>query len=440
MKKIILIIFVFIISAYTQSFDAVSLSMAENYTALSRGVNAMAWNPANLGMSRGNTIEINILSMNIQAYNNVLSIDNYNQYFTQEGHNGRWSESDKNEILNLFDSGLRFDANYSTNILGVAYNNFALSVQSNMQGSVQLLSDEELLQTALFGDSLTRDYVYEESKLGKASLYSATKISVGYSYPVKVRKFIDIPGIKTIYAGINLNYFLGNAVAKTQNSGVSVQRYQNELQDEILEYEVNFVGKTAHTGSGFPAGNGLGIDLGFSTRFQKQWQFSWSFENLIGSIYWKQNTESHVVIERDSVLFDDLLDEDAEDTSVSEDTTYARGAFSTRLPTKMRLGASYQWTKELILTMDWHQGFDSYFGNTSTPQVGVGAEYFALSWLPLRMGMSVGGSHGFLFGIGFGLHASGFQFDYSYGMNKGMWPSYSRGIYHAFGFKVSIYL
>ena len=438
MKKIILLILVFIISVYSQSYDAVSLSMAENYTALSRGVNAMAWNPANLCMPRGNTIEINILSMNVNVFNNAMSINNYNRYFSEEGHGGRWSDSDKNEILDLFSDGLHLNMNYSANVLGVAYNNFGFSVQSNVQGSAEFLSNEELFQIALFGDSLTRDYAYEDSKIGKASLYSATKISVGYAYPVKVRRFIDIPGIKTICAGINLNYFLGYAVVKTQNSGVSIQRYQNELQDEILEYEVNFVSKTAHIEGSFPAGNGFGIDLGFSTHFQKQWQFAWSFENLFGSIYWKQNTETHMIIERDSVLFDDLFDEDAEDTSISEDTTYARGAFSTRLPVKMRLGASYQWTKELVLTMDWHQGFDSYFGNTSTPQVGIGAEYFALSWLPLRMGMSVGGSHGFLFGIGFGLHAANFQFDYSYGMNKGMWPSYSRGLYHAFGFKVTL--
>lgn len=438
MKKILFLIFAFIISVYSQSYDAVSLSMAENYTAMSRGINAMPWNPANLCMSRGNNLELNILSMNMNLYNNAMSVNSFNTYFTEEGHGGYWSDSDKNEIIDLFDDGLRLNTNYSTNILGVAYNNFGFSVQSNMQGSVEILSNSKLFRTALFGDSLTRDYSFEDSKLGKASAYSATKISIGYAYPIKIRKFVYIPGIKTICAGINLNYFMGNAVVKTENSRISIQRFQNELQDEMLEYEVNFEALSAHAGSGFPAGNGIGIDLGFSAKFQKQWQFAWSFENLIGNIYWKQNTETLVFIERDSVLIDDLLDEDAEDTSFSQDTTYSRGAFTTRLPTKMRIGASYQWNRELTLTMDWHQGFDSYFGNTSTPQIGVGAEYFALSWLPLRMGMSFGGAHGFLFGIGLGLHSSGFQFDYSYGMNRGMWPSYSRGMYHAFGFKVTL--
>ncbi|MEJ2543648.1 MAG: DUF5723 family protein, partial [Calditrichaceae bacterium] len=423
MKKVILFSLLFAISISAQSFDAVSLSMAENYTAVSRGIYSMTWNPANLSMPRGNTLELNILSLNMNLYNNALSVNNFNQYFTEEGHGGRWSDSDKHAIMDLIDDGLKFNVNYSVNVLGVAFKNFAVSIQSNAQGGAELISNKKLFKTVLFGDSLTRDYAFKDPKLAKGSAYSASKISAGYSYPIKIYKFLDIPGIKTVCAGINFNYYLGNAVVQTKKSGISVKRYENDQDDEILEYELRFINQTAYIENSFPAGNGFGIDLGFSTYYQKKWQFSWSFENLFGSIYWNQNTEVQKLIEKDSLLFDDLIDKDAEDTSISIDTTYNRSSFSTRLPVKMRVGASYKWNKELLLSMDWHQGFDSYFGNTSTPQVGVAAEYFAMPWLPLRMGMSVGGSHGFLFGLGFGLHAPGFQFDYSYGMNKGMWPS-----------------
>ena len=438
MKKVFLIIGLFSLNVFSQSYDAVSLSLAENYTALSRGIYALPWNPGNLCLSRGNSMELNILSVNAGAFNNALSINSYNRYFTFEGHGGRWSDADKNNIMDLFDNGLHLNINYSANVLGVAYNNFAFSIQSIVQGGAELLNNKQLFKTALFGDSLTRDYSIKDPKFAKASAYWANKISIGYAYPVNVRQFVDIPGVKTICAGISLNYFLGNAVVDIRNSSASVQRYRNESDDDILEYNLNFIGKTASVDNNFPAGNGFGIDLGFSAHYRKQWQFSWSFENLFGNIFWIQNVETHVIIEKDSLLADDLLDNNAEDTSVSEDESYPTGAFSTRLPVKMRMGASYQWTKELVLTMDWHQGFDHYFGNSSTPQVGIGSEYFALSWLPLRMGITVGGSHGFLFGIGFGLHASFFKFDYSYGMNKGMWPTYSKGLYHAFGFKVTL--
>ena len=360
MKKALLIIGLFVLNIYSQSYDAVSLSLAENYTALSRGVYALPWNPANLCMSRGNSMELNILSFNANMYNNALSINNYNRYFTYEGHGGRWTDSDKKEIMDLFEDGLHLNINYSANLLGFAYNNFALSIQSNIQGGAELISNKKLFKTVLYGDSLTRNYSFNDSKLAKASFYSATKIAIGYAYPIKIRKFVYIPGLKVINAGISLNYYLGNSVAQTKKSGVSVKRYRNELDKEILEYNVNFEGKTSYIEGSFPAGNGLGIDLGFSTQYQKQWQFSWSFENLFGSIYWKSNTERHMLIERDSVSVDSLLDDNAKDTSVSEDESYPTGAFSTRLPVKMRIGVSYQWMKELVITMDWHQGFDNY--------------------------------------------------------------------------------
>ena len=289
MKNVILFVLLFVIGISAQTFDAVSLSMAENYTAASRGINAMTWNPANLSMPRGNTMELNILSMNMNFFNNALSVNSYNRYFTEEGHGGRWSDSDKRAILDLFKDGLKFNVNYSANVLGIAYNNFAFSIQSNIQGGAELISNEKLFKTVLFGDSLTRDYAFKDSKLVKASVYSATKISAGYSYPIKIYKFVDIPGIKTICAGVNLNYYLGNGVVKTKNSGVSVKRYQNELNDEILEYEVNFKNQTAYIENSFPAGNGFSMDLGFSSFYQKKWQFSWSFENLFGSIHWNQN-------------------------------------------------------------------------------------------------------------------------------------------------------
>ncbi|MEJ2056143.1 MAG: DUF5723 family protein, partial [Calditrichaceae bacterium] len=248
------------------------------------------------------------------VYNNALSINSYNQYFTQEGHGGRWSTSDKKEIMDLLDDGVHTNINYSSNLLGFAYNNFAVSIQSKVQGKAELVNNSRLFKTFLFGDSLTRDYAFEDSKFAKGSAYSATKISVGYAYPLRIDRWIDIPGVKTVCIGMNLNYFLGNAVAKTQNSEVSLQRYQNEQEDEIIEYNLNVLSKTAYIEGSFPAGNGFGIDLGFSTHYDKQWHFSWSFENLFGSIHWAQNTETHVLVKRDSALFKDLIDNDAEDT------------------------------------------------------------------------------------------------------------------------------
>lgn len=141
----------------------------------------------------------------------------------------------------------------------------------------------------------------------------------------------------------------------------------------------------------------------------------------------------NVIIESDST---NVYEDSDEDHSVSVDTTYSAGSFKTNLPAKMSMGAAFQMFDNLTLTAEWQQGLNEEFGNSTTPRVGVGAEYFPLKWLPLRTGMAVGGRVGFLYGMGIGLNFSHFRFDYSYAMNKAMWPSSSNGLFTALSMKL----
>jgi hypothetical protein len=435
MKKIFVIIVIFISFLSGQNFDVASVGMAGNYTALGRGVSAMAWNPANLCSVRGNSFELNLFSVNLAAFNNTFSINDYNRYLTAEGNNGRWTDNDKQGLLNLIpDDGIQSFLNTSTNILGFAFNNFAFTIQSVTQGQVSLSENKEPFNMVLDGVEITNDYSFKNSGVVEGEMFGAIKMSAGYAYPIALRNLI--PGISKISVGLGINYFAGLAIARTVHSDVIANRYENETEDEMLYYKMNLETNYAYVDGNFPAGNGFSLDFGATTKYRSAWTFSWAFSNLFGSIRWNQNTEKYVLLETDSVLIDNLLEGKDSETSVSVDSTYNRSNFSTRLPVKMRMGAAYQLLDELVLTMDWHQGFDHHFGNTTTPKVGVGAEYFAMDWLPLRMGMSVGGNRGFLFGLGFGLHISAFQFDYSYAMNNGMWPTYSEGLFTAIGMKL----
>jgi len=435
MKKIVAIMVLLSAALFGQHFDAVSLGMGGNYIALSRGINAITWNPANLSLPRGNNLEINIFSMNLAAYNNSLAIREYNRYFTEEGHKGRWSEADKKDILNMIsDDGLRTYLNFHTNILGVAYKNFGFSFQSVTQGRVALSENKKPFQILLQGEEFTKNYELKNSKLVDIDAFTAFKISMGYAYPFTIKEYI--PGIDKIYVGANFNYYMGGALVETRRSDGLIRRQLTVDDEDVLQYDLNLIGRTSHIENSFPAGNGFSFDIGASTSYRKNWLISWSFSNLFGNIYWSKNTEKHILSQRDSLLIEDLFEDREEDTSVSTDTSMAIGGFSTRLPVHMRIGAAYLLREDLRLTLDWQQGFDTYFGNTSTPIVGLGAEYQPLNWLPLRAGMSLGGNHGFLFGLGFGVHVSFFQLDYSYAMNNGLWPTYSNGFFTALSMRL----
>ena len=231
--------------------------------------------------------------------------------------------------------------------------------------------------------------------------------------------------------GANFNYFLGYFTGKTLSSEAQVQRY-GALGDSV-QYRARFDVMSSYSESGSPSGRGIGFDFGVSAKYDKRFQFSLSFTNLLAKITWTDNTEHHVFFKADTVA---LNDEDDEDTSVEDDSSYAIGSFSTPLPSVMRAGASFQMLDNLTLMAEWQQGFDEYFGNSTTPRVGVAAEYFPISWVPLRGGLAVGGRQGFQFGVGTGLHFTNFEFDLSYGMNNAMWPTASEGMFLAMGMKI----
>lgn len=86
-------------SVYAQGFDGASLGMGRAYGAMATGVDAIAWNPANLVLPRDNFMELNLFSINLNMANSSFNIDSYNRYFTTEGHKGWWSEADKKKHI-----------------------------------------------------------------------------------------------------------------------------------------------------------------------------------------------------------------------------------------------------------------------------------------------------------------------------------------------------
>ncbi len=108
-KTIVLMLVIFWVMGmnlplFAQGFGASGLSMGGAYIALARGVDAFSWNPANLSLSHDSKFEINLVGVKINSTNSTLSINEYNRYFTESGHNGYWDKQDIDHILSS-DSG-----------------------------------------------------------------------------------------------------------------------------------------------------------------------------------------------------------------------------------------------------------------------------------------------------------------------------------------------
>ena len=433
MKKVILLITALTTVLSAQSFDGVSLGLAGNYSAISRGINALVWNPANLALPRGNTMELNLISVNTQLYNNSFNLNSYTHYFTAEGNNGYWSEKDKKELLDLIsEDGLRLDTDVRVNVLGLAFNNFGMAVQMIGQGYSALNADKTPFKMALFGESYDRDYVYEQTSQVKAAAYSAMKISLGYAYPFKMNWLL--PELKDIAVGFSWSRYIGFGAAQTQKSDVYFQRISGD--EESVKYAVLVEGRAAYSESGSPVGVGQGFDFGISGGYGRRLDFSWSFSNMGASINWTSGAQKFKLYQADSLSIADMNSNSESPTEISIDTSFTTGSFSTPLPAVMRMGAVYRMSPKWKISADYHQGLNRAFGNSLRMRFGVGSEYYALSWLPLRAGFALGGREGSQLGMGFGLHLPILQLDYSFAMKGALWPTYAKGVFSALSIKL----
>jgi hypothetical protein len=432
MKKIILMIGLFGSLLFGQQFDGVGLSLAGNYMTMSRGVNALGWNPANLALKRGNTMELNLVSFNAAVFNNSFSINSYNRYFTAEGNGGFWSDSDKHNLLDAISSdGLRMDFDVNANILGLAFNNFAMAVQMIGKGYTQLSENKKPFQIVLFGETFDHTYTYNEPAQISAAAYSAMKLSLGYAYPVAMNWLH--PKLRPLSVGFSLNQYVGIGVGETEKSRVMVRRIDGE--EESIQYAVAIQARTATPEDGTPAGKGSGFDFGISGGYGSKIDFALSFSNIGASIEWSNHAQRMDIFYSDSVAI--LNDNSNEPSSEVEiDTTYDINSFRTPLPAILRLGAVYHFNPDWKVSVEYHQGLNTAFGNSTTPRFGTGTEYYLRSWLPLRAGIAVGGNEGFQFGLGFGLHVFFLHLDYAYALRGAIWPTYAKGVYTGLNIKI----
>ncbi len=432
MKKIMAIILVTTAFLQAQSSDGRSLGTAGIFTSLSRGVEAVYWNPANLAIENGHTVELNFFSINAMLTNNTFSVNSYNRYFTDEGHGGWWSRSDRNDILDLIpDDGLYMNYEVGVNLLGFRYKNFGFATQMVGSGYINALTNKKPLQILFFGETFDKDYQYSDHNFVEGELFNALKMSAAYGRTFDLSHYVK--DLNRFSAGIAVNYYMGMMYAKTLESSVDVRRIEDETAGKTkVIYRMLAESKTALPENTFPTGTGLGMDLGATAEYRENWVFSFTLQNIFAGLRWDSGTELNRVFVTDTVYIDDSDDEQEE---VSEDTTYAIGGFTTSLPSQMRFSAAYDLFPNLTLTAEWQQALDRNFRDKVSPRLGVGVRYYPLPWLPLRSGMRLGGGYGFLFALGSGVNFKHFAFDISMAMKDSIWPSYSEGILLATGFK-----
>lgn len=426
------------------ALDARNIALGGTNATSARGVYAIGVNPANLAITNNRQIEFSSVlplpSVNINVGNDFITIEDYNHFFSGvEGTNGDISgrylnNSEKVKFLDLFDQGSMINTNLGINLLSFTIypskdiGAFGFAVQD--WTSAQLSLPKQVFELVLYGNDPGKTYDLNDMDM---KAWYLRQFSLTYSREL-TNMFPD--AFRFFSVGVTAKYVQGlfyagvehiNTTLETQNDYDIVVNGDSRMLvasspsfGVVYDFEEDIERESKVGLFNDPAGTGLGFDIGFYAELDKIWSIGFAVTD-IGSISWTEGLAEYT--SNGSFTLEDVTDEELLD-SLSDAITgegYYTNEFTTSLSTAMKMGIGFKLDKflkgnfpgELLLELNYHQGFNYMLANSTIQRFSVGAEWLPASWFKLRSGISFGGYDDFNWGLGLGFDAGILDFDFA---------------------------
>jgi hypothetical protein len=408
--------------------DIQGMGMARTFTASTHGLDAAGINPANLLGGRDCWFSLSLTGLGVHVGSDFLTYDLYNKYFTgvntDSGRVARYLDNaDKQDILSAFPGGMgKVSADFEVRPVGLLINFAFGSVAFTMTEHVatSMVLPHEYAEFLLYGN--TPGSVYDFSQTHVTGSWTR---DYGVSFATHLP---DIALVKDVTAGVGVKLVHGYAYGEldrfntsliTSTTGVLTGRLGLHVRTARIDALTD-----SYTGSfdpfPAPAGSGVGFDLGMAGSLTEYLRVGISVTD-IGSMTWNRNTEE---ISSDSTLVvSDPLDEDNNKNieNAVHGESHPGPGFTTSLPTMLRVGVAVQLTQirffkslilgDLMVAADYNQGLADAVGSMRDPRLSLGMEWKPFGFLPLRTGVSFGGTDHYNWALGFGLHFGVFDLD-----------------------------
>jgi hypothetical protein len=383
-------------SAWAQS--PLALSTAGASLALSQGVEALFSNPAHLAMSQPYWVQLRLVGASAGVHSNGLGFDEYRKY------NGATLEAeDKADILAQVPAeGWALWSVGSATALAARMGAWGLSVSG--LGSARGNLDREAIDLLLHGNADQPHWSFENSDGEGLASWQAT-LSHG-------RRMAQLGG-GPVYAGLSVSYVRGLYLARA-----------DEVRAELATETTGLTGQATAEWVTATGGDGFGVDIGAAWQARPNLLVSIACEHLYHAIRWTRQVERT----RYETVFDDLTIDNFEDSLwESHELTEPGDAFSVGLPPHVRVGAAFQAGKT-SLAMEGSVWTAQRFAASTTPQVAAAVEHPVTRFLPVRLGVAVGGASGLAVGWGAGLRWGAFTWDVGFRIDRGIWIGDGRGL------------
>jgi hypothetical protein len=430
----LLFVLVFILSAnvYSQSGGSIGMSdarsdaMGKTKVTSSFGLRALGNNPANLFNDSLKHVEfiipLPLPTISGSVGTNFISVDEYNYFFgyrTTDANGktiGRYlNDADKNRLKNLFADGGAITGDVQVQLFAIsikpnnAFGTFAFSMGDVI--SSNLTFPKGIVDLGLEGNLPNQVYNFNDTRL---KAWWLRKYSFSYARSLNI-----LPVFQKISVGISFNIIQGFAYAGldrvntqlTTGDGSVITGKGDFLAHAAFSPDFNIkydfdkstTAKKDFQFSPFPtpAGNGFGFDFGLNAKLDSVWSFGFAITD-IGSVTWNKNVAEYS--SNKPIYLDDLSNESQRDSLVKALTGKDGGKyiseFSTQLATALHFGASMQ-LNNLLLALDYNQGFNDQPRNSTKPRFSVGADW-TFGFFAIRTGLSFGGFDKFNWGMGLG--------------------------------------
>ncbi len=409
--------------------NAQGMGMARTQVAVARGIEAVGSNPANLVLLDDAAVDISLLPLGAHVGSNVFSFDLYRDYFRGIPTDSGWvgvtlTETDKTEILDRFAGSIgRGGVDAEAQLFGVAVSlgdegAVALTITDHLAGSVEV--PKEYLEFLFYGNPPGSSYNFRGSQ---GSIAWTRQYSLSYARPLP-----RIPPVQEWYAGVTVKLVHGYGYAGTDRFNATLATSQMGVLDgtvDILKRRAGLDPTAEDFGNSItlvppPAGSGFGVDVGLGGIINEMIRVGLSVTD-IGSVSWRRmlrESSTHRTVRLENPF--ERAERDSLDQALQGESREG-SPFTTPLPTTLRLGASVElqnaaWFRnmvpgEMTVAMEFSQGLHHVPGTTLVPRGSLGVEYRAWRFLPLRGGISFGGTDGVNLALGVGFHSAKFDVD-----------------------------
>ncbi len=281
------ILMLLVLSLCSFAESGTSLGMAGAYTALARGVDAIYWNPANLGLKDGSRSgSMMLLNASAGLGNNSINQAMYNEFFTNE--NKVLSTEDVDRLLASIpdDKGLELETLTDISLFSFAFGNFGFGFSTSSYSQSYL--PKQVLEIPLRGIS-PQTYLFQPGAtaeaLGKVHVAFGKSLIRYQTLYVFNRPVLDIDDIAI---GARVSYLFGLGSFRTEQAFV-----QTLIDDQGVSARGSYYGVGSISENGSIPGSGLGLDVGLSVTTPAQYTFSIVVRNLYQQVTWRENTRAY---------------------------------------------------------------------------------------------------------------------------------------------------